>query len=188
MSARDLSALPDDTLMAKLRAGLGQAPEAELLAAADTLTRQGGPVLPVVGCARDALNQTLTAAEPAVYTITLPAGLRLLNSNEIRKMHWATERGIARDIVDAAIVMTRKAKVPKLERVVISSVLHPRDRRTLDPHNWSPSVKAATDGIVRSGVLADDDSEHVTDGGIVLGEPVKGGQLVLLITPVDGAA
>lgn len=184
-----MSALPDDTLMAKLRAGLGEAPEAELLAAADTLTRLDGPVLPVAGCARDALNQTLhtTTAGPVVYTIALPAGLRLLNSNEIRKMHWATERGIARDIVDAAIVMTRKAKVPKLERVVISSVLHPKDRRTLDPHNWSPSVKAATDGIVRSGVLADDDSEHVTDGGIVLGEPVKGGQLVLLITVVDGA-
>ena len=39
MSARDVSALPDDTLMARLRAGLAQAPEAELLAAADALTR-----------------------------------------------------------------------------------------------------------------------------------------------------
>lgn len=119
-----------------------------------------------------------------VYTVALPPGLRLLNSNEMRRMHWALERRISRGIVDAAIVMTRKAKVPKLERVVISSVLHPRNRQKIDPHNWSPSVKAATDGIVRAGVLVDDDSEHVTDGGITLGEFVRGGQLVLHIHPV----
>ncbi len=123
-----------------------------------------------------------------VYTIALPPRLKLLNSNEMRKMHWRTERAIARDIVDAAIVMTRAAKVPRLDRVVISAALHPNDRRKLDPHNWSPSVKAATDGIVRSGVLADDDFEHVTDGGITLGEPVKGFQLVLYVTPVGGAS
>jgi len=181
VSASRFAGLPDDALIGRLRAGLGQAPEGELLAAADTLA----PVLPVAGCAQPALDQALAAA--TVYTVALPAGLKLLNSNEIRKMHWRTERRIARGIVDAAIVMSRHAKVPKLERVVISAVFHPNDRRKLDPHNWSPSVKAATDGVVRSGVLEDDDSEHVTDGGITLGDPVKGAQLVLYITPVDGA-
>lgn len=39
MSARDLSALPDEALLARLGAGVGEAPEAELLAAADTLDR-----------------------------------------------------------------------------------------------------------------------------------------------------
>jgi len=124
--------------------------------------------------------------EGVTYTVALPAGMKLLNSNDTFP-HWRPRADLIKSIVDAAIVMTRNAKVPKLERVVISAVYHPHDRRKRDAHNWSPSVKAAIDGIVRAGVLVDDDSEHVTDGGITLGAPVRGGQLVLVITPVDGA-
>jgi hypothetical protein len=91
-------------------------------------------------------------------------------------------------IVDAAIVMTRQAKVPKLDRVTIEAVLHPHDNRRRDPHNWYPSIKAAIDGIVRSGaVLPDDDSKHVLGVSVTLGAPVRRGQLVLHITPAGGA-
>jgi crossover junction endodeoxyribonuclease RusA len=121
-------------------------------------------------------------AAAASYTVALPPGLRLLNANE--RLGWRKRNDITQAIVDAAIVMTRKAKIPPLERVTIVAVLHPADTRRRDPHNWYPSIKAAIDGVVRAGrVLADDDAEHVLDVSVRLGEPVKGSQLVLHIHP-----
>lgn len=123
---------------------------------------------------------------PTVYAVALPPRLRLLNANE--RLHWRTRHEITQAIVDAAIVMTRKAKIPHLDRVTITAVLHPADSRRRDPHNWFPSIKAAIDGIVRAGgVLDDDDSEHVLDVKVLLGAPVKGSQLVLHIYPVQEA-
>ncbi len=125
--------------------------------------------------------------EGATYTVALPAGLPLLNAND--RMHWRKRNDMTQVIVDAAIVMTRKAKVPRLDRITVKAVLHPADKRRRDPHNWYPSIKAAIDGVVRSGaVIPDDDSAHLADVSVVLGEPVRGGQLVLLITPLGGAA
>lgn len=125
-------------------------------------------------------------ANEVTHTVALPPGLRLLNANE--RLHWRVKNQVAQDIVDAAIIMTRKAKIPPLERVTIQAVLHPADTKRRDPHNWYPSVKAAIDGVVRAGrVLADDDAEHVLDVSIVLGAPIKGSQLVLHIRPAGGA-
>jgi hypothetical protein len=127
-------------------------------------------------------------ARPAgatTYTVALPAGMTLLNAND--RMHWRKHNNLKQDIVDAAILVTRQAKIPPLERVTIKAVLHPVDKRRRDPHNWYPSIKAAIDGIVRAGgVLEDDDAKHVLDVSVVLGEPVKRGQLILHLTPEWG--
>lgn len=146
-------------------------------------------VLPVVGCARDALNQTLTAAaaEPVVYTIALPAGLPLLNANRTRRMHWAQVRKLAKPIREAACLIARSQRIPTLDRAHVVYVIHPSPQtRRRDPSNWAESAKAAVDGCVDAGVFEDDDSSRVIGPDPRLGEPVKGGQLVLLITPVGG--
>ena len=64
MTASRFAGLPDDALIGQLHAGIGQAPEGELLAAADTLAAITGPVptvLPVAGCAQPALDTLLDA-------------------------------------------------------------------------------------------------------------------------------
>lgn len=123
---------------------------------------------------------------PTVYTIALPPGLKLLNAND--RMGYRARNDITQTIVNAAIIMTRKAKIPPLEQVTIAAVLHPARAGRRDPHNWYPSIKAAIDGVVRAGgVLADDDAKHVLDVSVTLGEPVKGSQLVLHIRPAEGA-
>lgn len=122
---------------------------------------------------------------PAVattYVVALPAGMKLLNANDT--LHWRAKADLIESIGDAAIVLTRAAKVPRLDRVTIRAVLHPHDNRRRDPHNWYPSIKAAIDGIVRAGALPDDDAKHLLSVEVVLGDPVKRGQLVLHITPV----
>lgn len=122
---------------------------------------------------------------PEAYTVALPAGLPLLNANE--RLHWRKKNDRTQAIADAAIVMARKAKIPTLDKVTITVVYHPNAKRRLDPHNWYPTVKAAIDGIVRAGVLPDDDHTHLLGVDIILGDPVPGSQLVLHITPLPAA-
>lgn len=154
---------------------------AQTPAAAHASAAAGQPPLASTGPHADARGEGTT------YTVALPAGLPLLNAND--RMHWRRRNDMTQVIVDAAIVMTRKAKVPRLERIAIKAVLHPTDKRRRDPHNWYPSIKAAIDGVVRSrAVIPDDDSTHLVDVSVALGEPVKGGQLILLITPLGGAS
>ena len=67
MSASRFAGLPDDALIGRLHAGISQAPESELLAAADTLHAITGPVpavLPAQGCAQPALDTLLDGAAP----------------------------------------------------------------------------------------------------------------------------
>lgn len=194
MTARDLSALSDDALARKLHAGIGEAPEAELLAAADTLAR-------VNGCPDPAALAEMAAHAPrpgngtaharpdgtTTYTVALPAGLPLLNANRTRRMHWAQVRKIARPIREATCLLARNQHIPLLDRAHVVYVIHPTPQtRRRDPANWAESAKAAVDGLVDAGVFEDDDSAHVIGPDPRLGEPVKGGQLVIHITPLGG--
>jgi hypothetical protein len=115
------------------------------------------------------------------YRIVLPAGIPLLNANQRLHHRVVTARKI--EIRDTALVMTRYAKVPRMQRAHAFFIVRPlpvnRDR---DPANWAPSAKAAIDGMVRAGVLPDDDSTHLIGPDGRLGTPVKGAQLVLVIT------
>lgn len=120
------------------------------------------------------------------YTVALPAGLPLLNANRSRRQHWAVVRRAARDIRLAAFAAARNQRIPLLDRAHILYVIHPTPQtRKRDPANWAESAKAAVDGIVDAGVFVDDDSKHVIGPDPRLGEPVKGGQLVLHIIPLD---
>ncbi|GAA2686217.1 hypothetical protein GCM10010400_58130 [Streptomyces aculeolatus] len=69
---------------------------------------------------------------------------------------------------------------PLLDRVHVLGVLHPtNDLNPYDPINWAHSFKAATDGLVDAGVVADDNHLHVLGPDMRLGPVVDGGQLVL---------
>lgn len=116
------------------------------------------------------------------YRVALPAGLELLNANAVRKMHWSRERAIAREIRSAAKIMARVERVPHMERIRVIYVVHPPPLgRRRDQGNWSPTGKAAVDGIVDAGVVSDDDHEHVLGPDPRMGDPVPKGQLVLYI-------
>lgn len=131
------------------------------------------------------------------YTITLPAGLRLLNANQ--RLHYrrraeinAALRGAAMEAATNNITL-RKALIaanpePVLQRAHIIGVLHPGDRSRRDPANWYPSFKAAVDGLVDAGVLEDDDHTRLIGPDMRLGHRVKGSQIVLHIRELAAEA
>jgi crossover junction endodeoxyribonuclease RusA len=122
-------------------------------------------------------------SEDRIYTVTLPAGMTLLNAND--RSHWRVRARIAKALREAAAYSARAAKIPPLERVRIEAVLHPHDKRRRDPHNWYPSYKPCIDGLVDAGVIPDDDDKHLLSVEVVLGDPVRSGQISLRIVPVE---
>jgi len=130
----------------------------------------------------DAAPHTSGAAPALVqYRIALPAGTGLLSANQ--RLTRFPQAAMTKVIREAACLMTRHAKVPRLERVHVLYIVHPESlSRRRDPGNWAPSAKAAVDGIVDAGVLEDDNSTRLVGPDPRLGTPVKGTQLVLVIT------
>lgn len=135
---------------------------------------------------------TLTAPEPVIvrppsWRIELPAGIPLLNENQSRRMHWRRKGEMAAAIRAAGHIAGRQARtngMPQLEAAHVFYVIHPGPRVVRrDPANWMQSAKAAVDGaLVDAGILADDDSTRLLGPEPRLGHPVKGTQLVLVVT------
>jgi crossover junction endodeoxyribonuclease RusA len=134
------------------------------------------------------------------FTLTLPPGLRLLNANQrphhrVRAEITASIRGAAMEActhhpgLRAALAET--GPEPLLRHAYLLGVLHLPTRRRADPANWYPSFKAAVDGIVDAGVLADDDHTHVIGPDMRIGPIARGGRLTLHVqelTPEQHAA
>lgn len=119
--------------------------------------------------------------QPRSWTIELPAGMTLINAND--RLHWAVKARLTKTIRDAAHIITRQAKVPRLEKARIEFFFHPGPRiRRRDAANWFPSAKAAVDGVVDAGVLADDSDEFLEGPIPRRGEAREKSQLVLVIT------
>jgi len=119
---------------------------------------------------------------PACFTIELPPGLVLLTANE--RPHWSRRAAVTGSIRVAAATLARAARIPPAEQAWITVVLHPHNRRRLDPHNWGPSAKAGIDGLVDAGILPDDDYTHLLAVTFLLGPARPARQIALHITPV----
>jgi hypothetical protein len=130
------------------------------------------------------------AAGPRPVTITLPAGLDLLNSNQ--RLHHAPKGRLTAALRAAAHeAVTEDARLmealadakpgPLFQRAHVLGILHPPKNDRRDPANWYPSFKAAVDGLVDAGLLEDDDHTRLVGPDMRLGRKVKGGQLVLVV-------
>lgn len=120
--------------------------------------------------------------DPREYTLELPAGLDLLTAND--RPHWTKRNALTQTLRQATCFLARNQQIPQLERVHITGILRPHDRRRRDPANWYPSFKACVDGLVDAQVIADDDHTRVTGPDMRIGDVVKHSQLVLEIREV----
>ena len=150
----------------------GRAPRAPVTAGPDGTPASGPPV--VTGPSRDRAGRT--------FTITLPAGLKMINLNE--RLHWAEERRRAREIKKAAWATALNGKIPRLGRVTVTAEYQPPDRRHRDGDNYAKAAKHAVDGLVAAGCLPGDDRRYVAGTYCTIGEPYPKGRLVLRLTEV----
>ncbi|MGS2641710.1 hypothetical protein [Streptosporangium sp. G12] len=116
---------------------------------------------------------------PRSWTLTLPAGMRLLNANQ--RLHHAPRARLTAALRAAGRQAAEDAQVPALGRAHIYGCYRPPDRRRRDVGNLYPSFKALIDGCVDYGVLPDDDDTHLIGPDMRLGAVVRGGQLSLLV-------
>jgi crossover junction endodeoxyribonuclease RusA len=107
-----------------------------------------------------------------VWTVVLPS-MTAPPLRENDRLHWAKKARITGEIRDLAFVSVRIARVPRLERAAITMHWQPAVRRVRDQNGHSPSLKAAVDGCVDAGVLADDDSTRCVPA-CALHDPVRG--------------
>lgn len=138
------------------------------------------------------LPETLAASAAGVgpFTITLTAGLTLLNAND--RLHHRPKADRTAEIRSRAAQAVRENRPlmdvlaaakpsPLFQRVHVLGILHPDRNDRRDPANWYPSFKAAIDGLVDAGLLEDDDHTRVVGPDMRLGAKVKGGQIVLVV-------
>jgi crossover junction endodeoxyribonuclease RusA len=124
------------------------------------------------------------------YVITLPAGLKLLNSNQ--RLHYKRRAEYTGKIRAAAMEAVSECPAlmedlaaakpgPLFQRAHVLGIFHPPTEGRRDPANWYGSFKAAVDGIVDAGVLEDDDHTRLLGPDMRLGAKRPRGQLVLVV-------
>jgi crossover junction endodeoxyribonuclease RusA len=122
---------------------------------------------------------------PRTWKLSLPPGTLLINANET--LHWRKRAELIKSIRRTAWATARQAKLPALQRAHIFYVFHPdtKGSRRRDSGNWSPSAKAAIDGLVDAGLLPDDNHTRLLGPDPRMGPPIARSQLVLYITDLD---
>jgi hypothetical protein len=94
---------------------------------------------------------------------------------------------IGTQIKNDAIKLCRILKIPHLERAAFVLEYQPPTKGrpiVKDTHNLSGTAKAAIDGCVAAGVLADDSDRYVADTSYRPGDKYPGGRVVLHILEV----
>lgn len=101
-------------------------------------------------------------AEPAAYTLQLPWPRPPLNRNGGRG-HPIARSKVVKDIRKAGWALAKERKIPLHDHIVVRLHYAPGRRQAQDPMNWTDTTKALIDGFRDAGVIADDDTRHVTE-------------------------
>ncbi|WKW86371.1 rusA-like resolvase [Gordonia phage Budski] len=93
--------------------------------------------------------------------VELPYARPPLTENQ--RMHWRKKAAVVASVRQAVYVLARNARVPQnCAHVDVSLHYTPRDVRRRDADNLVPTLKAACDGLVDAGLVADDTPDLMT--------------------------
>lgn len=97
--------------------------------------------------------------EPTWQAVIRLAASDVLNLND--REHWRLKANKSKYIRQLAEQIARASRAPHLKRALLTVEIAFPDRKRRDPHNWMATVKPIVDGLVKAGVLPDDDAEHL---------------------------
>lgn len=140
----------------------------------------------------DAPSPTPAGGMPELrsWTLALPFTAPL-SANHLRGLHWGAARRLINPWRDSAIVLARKARIPRLERFTV--VLHFAPRKAgqgvRDLDNCSAMLKPLVDGLIKAKVSVDDNAHHYTPTAPVIHPPTgEPGRLWLVVVDLTGPA
>lgn len=116
----------------------------------------------------------------------------LLTSNH--RTHWADKARRTKAIRDMAWVLCKhEHRHTRMDAADLTVESRWPDHRIRDASAIAPMVKAAVDGVVDAGLLADDNAKILRSEKYVIGEPIRdlpgiSCWLYLTFTPVEGGA
>ena len=99
------------------------------------------------------------SSAPVWEAVIRLAASDVLNLND--REHWRLKANKSKHIRQLAKQIARASRAPHLKRALLTVEIAFPDRKRRDPHNWMATVKPIVDGLVKAGVLPDDDAEHL---------------------------
>jgi crossover junction endodeoxyribonuclease RusA len=86
-----------------------------------------------------------------------------MTSNQQRRAHWTAVRAAKAEVGERVRLAAKQDRIPTVTGCKVTVVWFTPDRRRRDPDSLGPFLKAALDGLVAAGVLADDCVPHVVE-------------------------
>jgi Holliday junction resolvase RusA-like endonuclease len=93
--------------------------------------------------------------------------------NEFRRMHHFEIAKRKKEWEEIVRMEVKRQSIEKVEKVIMTYFFHFADNRKRDADNYATSCKFIQDGLVKAGILPDDDFEHVLELSIGRGWNAK---------------
>jgi crossover junction endodeoxyribonuclease RusA len=100
---------------------------------------------------------------------------------------WQQKARLKKPYREAAHLLARQQKIPACQRVRVTLIYTPRDRRRRDPLNLVATLKLVEDGLVDAGVVPDDTPEYLESQMPLIDMPdpgAKQGRLTVVVERV----
>jgi len=97
--------------------------------------------------------------KPVWEAVIRLAASDVLNLND--REHWRLKANKSKYIRQLSEQIAKVSRAPHLKRALLTVEIAFPDRKRRDPHNWMATVKPIVDGLVKAGVLPDDDAKHL---------------------------
>lgn len=107
--------------------------------------------------------------ERTEYVVWLPYTRPPLSLNQ--RQHWSAKRRIVREVRDFTALHLQAMRLEPVSHIRVTLHYVPRDKRRRDSDNLVATLKPILDGIVDSGLVADDSPEYVTSVMPVIDKP-----------------
>jgi crossover junction endodeoxyribonuclease RusA len=102
-----------------------------------------------------------------------------------QRMNWAVAAKTKKPYREATSVLARASKIPPCQRVRVTLIYTPKDKRRRDPLNLVATLKLVEDGLVDAGVIPDDTPDYLESQMPLIDLPERGAKAGKLTVYVE---